>query len=292
MIEALQALAAIGLLADGEIDPAPAALQLARLDAPGSEWLDASAHLSELAREAAAIGRLMSGRSAEARIGALAGLIHARHGYRGDSETYDDLDNANLIRVIGRRRGLPVALGIIWLHCIRAAGWEGFGVDFPYHFLVALSVREGGRPDATPVADDEDETEAVVLVDGFAEGATLEARDLQLLLGRLGASPVTLHPDMIRRMTSREVLLRLQRNLVQRRLMAGVPEAALASLGGMLQIAPDVAANWLNAADLSRQLGRLDAAMDCLERFLTLVPRGQVADKARADLSELRGRTA
>ena len=292
MIEALQALAAIGLLADGEIDPAPAALQLARLDAPGSEWLDASAHLSELAREAAAIGRLMSGRSAEARIGALAGLIHARHGYRGDSETYDDLDNANLIRVIGRRRGLPVALGIIWLHCIRAAGWEGFGVDFPYHFLVALSVREGGRPDATPVADDEDETEAVVLVDGFAEGATLEARDLQLLLGRLGASPVTLHPDMIRRMTSREVLLRLQRNLVQRRLMAGVPEAALASLGGMLQIAPDVAANWLNAADLSRQLGRPDAAMDCLERFLILVPRGQVADKARADLSELRGRTA
>ena len=292
MIEALQALAAIGLLADGEIDPAPAALQLARLDAPGSEWLDASAHLSELAREAAAIGRLMSGRSAEARIGALAGLIHARHGYRGDSETYDDLDNANLIRVIGRRRGLPVALGIIWLHCIRAAGWEGFGVDFPYHFLVALSVREGGRPDATPVADDEDETEAVVLVDGFAEGATLEARDLQLLLGRLGASPVTLHPDMIRRMSSREVLLRLQRNLVQRRLMAGVPEAALASLGGMLQIAPDVAANWLNAADLSRQLGRHDAAMDCLERFLILVPRGQVADKARADLSELRGRTA
>ena len=123
-------------------------------------------------------------------------------------------------------------------------------------------------------------------------GATLEARDLQLLLGRLGASPVTLHPDMIRRMTSREVLLRLQRNLVQRRLMAGVPEAALASLGGMLQIAPDVAANWLNAADLSRQLGRPDAAMDCLERFLILVPRGQVADKARADLSELRGRTA
>ncbi len=287
MIEAAQALAAIGLLPDAEIDPAPAALQLARLDAPGSEWLEASAHLSDLAREAAAIGSLMSGRSAEARVGALAGLIHARHGYRGDSETYDDLDNANLIRVIERRRGLPVALGVIWLHCIRAAGWDGFGVDFPYHFLVAMTVREGGAPAEAP--DSEDDAEAVVLLDAFAEGNTLGAGDLQRLLGRLGAAPVSLHPDMIRRMTGREVLLRLQRNLVQRRLMAGEPEAALASLGGMLQIAPDVAANWLNAADLSRQVGHMQAAMDCLERFLTLVPRGQVADKARADLSELRG---
>ncbi|WP_428376137.1 SirB1 family protein [Lichenicoccus sp.] len=289
MIDPGQALAAIGLLPDAEIDPAPAALQLARLDAPESEWLEASAHLSDLAREAAAIGSLMSGRSAEGRIGALAGLIHARHGYRGDSETYDDLDNANLIRVIGRRKGLPVALGVLWLHCMRAAGWDGFGVDFPYHFLVAMVVRDGGAAGDGP--DEADEAEAVVLVDAFAEGVTLAAGDLQLLLGRLGASPVTLHPDMIRRMTSREVLLRLQRNLVQRRLMAGEPEAALASLGGMLQIAPDVAANWLNAADLSRQVGRLQAAIDCLERFLALVPRGQVADKARADLNELRGRT-
>nr|WP_321983673.1 transglutaminase-like domain-containing protein [uncultured Lichenicoccus sp.] len=291
MIDAAQALAAIGLLPDAEIDPAPAALQLARLDAPGSEWLQASAHLSDLARESAAIGSLMSGRSTEARVGALAGLIHARHGYRGDSETYDDLDNANLIRVIHRRRGLPVALGVIWLHCIRAAGWEGFGVDFPYHFLVAMSVRDGDP--AVEAGEDEDdaEAEAVVLVDAFAEGNTLGTNDLQHLLGRLGAAPVTLHPDMIRRMTSREVLLRLQRNLVQRRLMAGDPGAALASLGGMLQIAPDVAANWLNAADLSRQVGNLQGAVECLEHFLALVPRGQVADKARADLNELRGRS-
>ncbi|TLU73786.1 SirB1 family protein [Lichenicoccus roseus] len=279
MIEAIQALAAIGLLPDSEIDPAPAALQLARLDETGTDWMSASEHLSELAREAAAIGHLMTGRSAEARIGALAGLLHARYGYRGDSDSYDDLDNANLIKVIGRRKGLPVALGVLWLHCIRAAGWDGFGVDFPYHFLVALSVD-----------DTEDDAEAVVLVDAFGGGDTLDADDLQALLERLGAAPVRLQPDMVRRMTTREVLLRMQRNLVQRRLIAGDVEAALTSLGGMLQIAPDIAANWLNAADLNRQAGNMAAAVACLERFLALVPRGQVADKARADLNALRGR--
>ena len=283
MAEPRQALEAIGLLPDVEIDPATAALQLARLDAPGSDWLAASAHLSELAREAAAIGIVLSGRSAEARSGALAGLIHARFGYRGDSETYDDLDNANLIRVIERRRGLPVALGVLWLHCIRAAGWDGHGIDFPGHFLVAL---------AAPAARERPETpprQTRLLIDAFAGGASVATADLLALLKRISGEDTPLRPGMIRPMSTRDVLLRLQRNLVQRRLLAGEAEAALGSLEGMLQIAPDVAANWLNAADLNRHLGRGGAAIECLERFLALVPGSDAATLARAQLDALRG---
>ena len=280
MAEPRQALEAIGLLPDIEIDPATAALQLARLDAPGSDWLAASAHLSELAREAAAIGMVLSGRSAEARAGALAGLIHARFGYRGDSETYDDLDNANLIRVIERRRGLPVALGLLWLHCIRAAGWDGHGIDFPGHFLVAL---------AAPGSNERTEPASRLLIDAFAGGATLGTPGLLSLLARIGGQDTPLRPGMIRPMSTRDVLLRLQRNLVQRRLRAGEVAAALGSLQGMLQIAPDVAANWLNAADLNRHLGRNGEAITCLERFLALVPGSDAATLARAQLDELRG---
>lgn len=282
MAEPRQALEAIGLLPDVEIDPATAALQLARLDAPGSDWLAASAHLSKLAREAAAIGVVLSGRSAEARVGALAGLIHARFGYRGDSETYDDLDNANLIRVIERRRGLPVALGVLWLHCIRAAGWDGRGIDFPGHFLVAL---------AAPAANERSEAasrQTRLLIDAFADGATLGTTDLLALLARISGQDTPLRPGMIRPMSTRDVLLRLQRNLVQRRLLAGEVAAALGSLQGMLQIAPDVAANWLNAADLNRHLGRDGEAIRCLERFLALVPGSDAAALARAQLAELR----
>ncbi len=65
------------------------------------------------------------------RAGALAGLMTGRWRYPGDRDSYDDPANANLIRVIERRRGLPVALGVLWLHCARAAGWDAFGVDFP-----------------------------------------------------------------------------------------------------------------------------------------------------------------
>ncbi len=96
--------------------------------------------LSDLAREAVDLCRARSdatpiSRSAPRRW---PGCWSAGYGYRGDAETYDDLANANLIRVIERRKGLPVALGVMWLHAARAAGWAAHGVDFPAHFLVAL----------------------------------------------------------------------------------------------------------------------------------------------------------
>ena len=116
------ALEAIGVLPDVEIDIGDAALQLARVDAPDADWQAARAHLSELARDAVELADTIGTNDLSVRAEALAGLIAGRYAYAGDAETYDDLANANLISVIRRRKGLPVALGIIWLHTARAAG--------------------------------------------------------------------------------------------------------------------------------------------------------------------------
>ncbi len=283
-----EALAAIGMLPDAEIDPAPAALQLARLDAAATDWEAASSHLTVLARDAAAVGAVMGSRSPEARIGALAGLIHAHHGYRGDTDTYDDLDNANLIRVIERRRGLPVALGVLWLHCIRAAGWDGHGIDFPGHFLVSVaspSSPPGGAAGPGGVGQGTRSRQPRrLLVDPFNNGAVVGSAHLLPMLQRLGARDAELHPGMTRPMAVRDVLLRLQRNLVQRRLAAHEFEAALRSLEGMLLIAPEVMTNWLQAAELSHQLGHATQATRCLERVLAAAPGSDLARLAQARL--------
>ena len=75
---------------------------------------------------------------AEAKAAALTAVIAGAEGYCGDDETYDDLQNANLISVIDRRRGLPVALGIIYLQVARAQGWQATGLAFPGHFLISI----------------------------------------------------------------------------------------------------------------------------------------------------------
>src|ERR1700733_5543959 len=92
------ALEAIGTLPDTEIDVGDAALQLARIDAPEADWEMAREHLSELARAASSLAETIDDSDLAARAVGLSGLLGGRFGYRGDSETYDDLINANIIR--------------------------------------------------------------------------------------------------------------------------------------------------------------------------------------------------
>ena len=75
------------------------------------------------------------------RARALNEIILLKYGYCGDELTYDDLQNANLMRVIDRRKGLPVVLGILFIDAARAQGWEAAGLAFPGHFLIRLAER-------------------------------------------------------------------------------------------------------------------------------------------------------
>ena len=267
------ALDAIGSLPDTEIDIGDAALQLARIDAPEADWESARAHLSELARAAAALAGTIDPEDLANRAIGLSGLLGGRHGYRGDAETYDDLANANVIRVIERRRGLPVALGVIWLHTAQAAGWDAHGVDFPAHFLIAMPGK-GGQS----------------VLDVFHGGTPLSGKNLRALLRRVEGENAGLRPGLLRPMGPRRVLLRLQNNILTRRLMANQPESALACAEDMLRIAPDHAALWQQTAMLNQTLDRISAAVRCHERFLALVPEGDQARQARTAIETLRGR--
>jgi len=270
MTDPRAALDAIGLLPDTEIDIADAALQLARVDAPDADWQAARAQLSEIARDA--VGLSAAAKLSE-KAEALSDLLASRHGYLGDTDHYDDLANANLIRVIERRRGLPVALGIIWLHAARAAGWEAHGVDFPAHFMIALQGK------ATQM-----------VLDVFHGGVAMNAGDLRLLLKRIEGESAELRPGLLLPMNARQVLLRLQNNIASRRLQAGDLDGALACTEDMLRIAPDQAELWRQAAMLNQQLDRVSAALRCFEHCLRLVPRGETASRIRSMMDGLRGR--
>lgn len=273
MIGPRAALEAIGQIPEPEIDLAGAALQLARVDRPEDDWQAGQAHLSDLARDAASLAADRPGADPASCAGMLAGLIHGRYQYRGDTETYDDPANANLIQVVARRRGLPVALGILWLHCARAAGWDAHGVDFPGHFLVALP--QPGHP---------------LVLDVFAGGAPMDARALRGLLRRMEGQKAELRPGLLRPMSSRAVLLRLQNNIKARRLQAGDQQGALAALEDMLRIAPEEPLLWQEAAMLNQHLDHVGAALRCLDRFLALAPEGEAAMRARTIAEDLRTR--
>ena len=273
MFDPRDALDAIGTLPDTEIDIGDAALQFARIDAPEADWQAARDHLTDLARGASGLAETIDESDLAARAVGLSGMLGGRFGYRGDNETYDDLANANLIRVIERRRGLPVALGVVWLHTAHAAGWAAHGVDFPAHFLVAMP-GAGGQS----------------VLDVFHGGTPLTSKDLRALLKQVEGDTAELRPGLLRPMGARRVLLRLQNNILTRRLMANDPDGALTCAEDMLRIAPDHASLWQQVALLNQKLDRIAAALRCFDRFLALVPEGEAAREARAIAGSLRGR--
>lgn len=264
--EIKQALSRLADLPDDDFDLAETALMLAALERPRVSLERYRHHLSDLGDAVARDVTMRQGDLAtlDARAAALIAIIAGEHGYRGDDLTYDDLQNANLIRVIDRRKGLPVALGILYIHAARAQGWTAFGLNFPGHFLIALEA-EGAR----------------VIIDPFAGQRVDGAHALRAFLKAVAGDAAELSPQHCAPLGNRAVLLRLQNNIKARLAGQGRSERAAAVLDGMLLFAPAEIDLWREAGMLHAQAGHLSAAMAALEHYL-MVSRDETARHAVA----------
>jgi regulator of sirC expression with transglutaminase-like and TPR domain len=214
-----------------------------------------------------------SGGSLQDGLDALNAVLVERHGYEGDRDSYDDLDNADLTRVIDRRRGLPVALGILWLHTARSAGWDGTGLAFPGHFLIRIA-RPGGES---------------ALLDPFAAGRRLETGELRLLLKSISGAQAELQPEYYAPVDDRTVLLRLQNNIKTRLVQAGDLQRATDIVRHMARIAPDQPELWFELATLCAETGQMQDAIAAAQRHARIAPAA-LRGKADALLQQLKQR--
>ena len=250
--EILNALEAVGRQPDDMIDLAEVALLLAALDYPEADLAPYRRHLAALASNLADMAA-QEKETLDGRVAALTQVVAEQHGYAGDRRTYDDLQNANLIRVIDRRKGLPVALGILYIHAARAQGWRASGINFPGHFLISV----------------EDDEERVIL-DPFEGGMQVDLARLQLMLKTALGADAELQPEYYASMTNRGVLLRLQNNIKKRVLDSGDNQRGAAVIEGMLTIAPELPDLWREAAELRAEIGEMRSALQALDRLLLL----------------------
>jgi regulator of sirC expression with transglutaminase-like and TPR domain len=250
---------------------AEAALALASFDRPRVGLARYSRHLATLAADVAR--RTTSGPDLAARANALNEIILLKHGYSGDELTYDDLQNANLMRVIDRRKGLPVALGILYLDAARAQGWDAVGLGFPGHFLIRLS-DGGGR----------------LILDPFHGGRILEAAALRELLKAIAGQEIELSPDHYAPVSDRDVLLRLQNNVKSRLLQAQRFEEAVRVIETMRMLAPDLAELAREAGLVHAQLGNMRAAVKAMEEFVANAAEGAARHEAAVLLQQLKSK--
>ena len=255
------------MLPDAEIDLAEGALALAAFDRPGVPLDRYRDHVAELA------DNLAEAVTETDIVPAMADVIVGQHGYEGDSLTYDDIQNANLMRVIDRRKGLPVALGILFLHIARAQGFGAEGLNFPGHFLIRIDA-DGARR----------------IVDPFNAGEERTAQDLRELLKMTAGLDVELSPQHYEAVGNRDILIRLQNNIKSRHERAGRAEDALMVIQRMLIFAPDSMLLWREAGVVNARLGNLDAAIDAFETIVDRADNDAVRHDAATIIQKLRAR--
>lgn len=115
--------------------------------------------------------------------------------FRGSNVDYYNPDNSYLHRVIDRRQGLPISLGLIVLFLARRLDLPFFGVNMPIHFMLKYK----GELDE-------------VLIDPFDRGKTVTYNQCYFFLKQNGVEPKSNHFNSAR---PYEILARCIRNLIQ-----------------------------------------------------------------------------
>lgn len=274
--EAFQYLRYIGTQQnDAEIDLAEGALALGLIFLPGLHVDRYRQHLKKISDHAAeefhSRIRLKEKDTAALRAQVLRKIIHEAHGYRGDDSTYDDIQNTNFIRVIERRKGLPIALGIIYIVLARRQGWQMDGLVFPGHFLIRLE-SDGER----------------IILDPFKEGKEMDAAALRQLLKSIVGKGAELSHNYYNAATNRDVLIRLANN-AKKRLIEGedYPQALLVTKA-MEAIAPGEYRTLFDKAILYAKLKQNQQAVVALEEYIEKTPNPAERRQAQILLQQIR----
>ncbi|MFZ3032683.1 MAG: transglutaminase-like domain-containing protein [Parvibaculum sp.] len=270
---------AAGEMPDEALDVARLALAFAEADEPGRSRETYETHLDEMVEATrAALAKASPAQLDDAEMLAtvLANIVSGRFAYRGDEETYDDLKNADIMHVIDRRKGLPVALGVLYLHIARALGINLAGLNFPGHFV--LHLRAGAQ---------------ATIIDPFNRGETLSPANLLALLRRIEGPAATLTPDLYAPVSPRDILLRLQNNILTRALAAEDHTRARIVLTRMIWLAPTRAGLHFELGRLEVHAGHMAAAAQAFEACIRRAHdegEQRLADMADEALKRLRTR--
>ncbi|MGA0603595.1 SirB1 family protein [Caulobacter sp. KR2-114] len=189
----------------------------------------------------------------------------------GDLITYDHPDNADILAVCQRRKGLPVALGVYYLDAARRCGLEVRGVDFPGHFLLRIETDEG------PLA-----------LDPYSEGRVVLPSELTRRALHAGLTPDVAErlDTLMAPVSDRAVLIRLQNNIFARAVAARDYARAERSALRRALLDPTDHRPWLDVAAAREGQGALAGALLALGQAQLL--DGGAALAARAARERVR----
>jgi regulator of sirC expression with transglutaminase-like and TPR domain len=191
---------------DDSLSLTEAAGAIALADHPALDLAALQTELDQLAQRLRQ--RLPADAGALQRVRGLHQFFYRDLGFGGNVNDLRDADNSHLHAVLQRRRGLPIALAVLYLELAGQLGLQADGISFPGHFLIKLHLPLG---DAVIDPVDGRSLTRAELEQRLEPYLSHEMRiDLEAGMG-LGE----LLSDYLQPASAREILARMLRNLAR-----------------------------------------------------------------------------
>ena len=251
-----------------DISLAEAVLYIAGDEYPA---LDAQVYirsLDEMAREART--RPAGGDDAGAALRRLSEYLFLDQGFGGNADDYYDPQNSYLNRVMDRKLGIPITLGIVYMEVARRLGVVLEGIGLPGHFIL-----RHGPP------------EWELYVDPFNGGELLSRADCERLFQTTFQGQAEFREEFLTPCTKKTILVRVLSNLRnvygQRRDF----RRALAATEHIAIVQPDIPRTFRDKAALHLLLGERRRAAESLQEYLDTSPTAEDAERVKGQIRAL-----
>src|SRR5881394_1284706 len=251
------------------IDLVEASLIIDLEDRPG---LDLDRYLAQVRAWTDAVReRLEGSHDVERIVDSINGLLFDEEGFHGEDEDYYDPRSALLSETLERHAGLPISLSVLYIEISRRVGAEVSGLSLPGRFLVKFSGAFG-----------------IVVVDPFDGGRVLTTAELQKLLDDVYGGGVRLREHHLRSFSPKEILARELAHLKSAYLAQHDLARAAASIDRLLILDENDPFEVRDRAAVAVQMHAYREAIDCLQRYLALMPHADDSARVREQMAWLR----
>ena len=254
---------------DQHLDLVEGSLVIALEDDPG---IDIDRYLAQVEDWSGAVReRLEGSRDVDRIVEAINRLLFDEEGFHGENEDYYDPRSALLSETLKKHAGLPISLSVLYIEISRRVGVEVSGLSLPGRFLVKFTGAFG-----------------MVVVDPFDGGRVLSTLELQKLLDDVYGGGVRLREHHLRSFSPKQILARELAHLKSAYLAQHDLARAAASIDRLLILDENDAYEVRDRAAVAAQMHAYREAIDCLQRYLALMPHADDSARVREQIAWLR----
>lgn len=196
-------------------------------------------------------------------------ILYLEQGFKGDWQAFFKVKNALISKVLSRRKGIPISLGILLLDLLKGCDFDAHGICFPSGFLIQINLPN-----------------ELIYLDPFTgELPSWEQLELKVR-GQLG-NHARLNLDMLKADDNKTIIKRLINVIKAAYIQAENLELALLCCDILLRIEPSDAYEIRDRGFIFQQLDCFTLASSDFEYFIDQFPEDPIVSLLKQQIKQM-----